>query len=1353
MNLHAGQSRVPGIADAMARPELPTYPFRISYGANDDRLRDFYIPALERSVRFDRTTGLFSSAALAVAAAGIVRLIQNGGRMRLLCGARLSIEDVEVIRNRKGAAGETAGNRRPGRRPGVVSGGSVPRALLALVLGGAFGAMVCAEPVAPAATGIELVRNGGFEDGAPGSVPIAWSRCARVPAGAVLEWTIGDAHSGKRALRIRSAYEADRPWFWWQQMFRLRGAKTLEVSAFIRSRDLSRGAVLVLRFQNAAGRLLRSFHIPDLPRNTAGWVEVRKRIAVPAGAVRAVLQFSMHGSGSILLDDLRVAAVLAAGHGSFARERVAPVLRTPQPVRIDGRPDEWAGVPELRVQGARRVSNAEAVVEQSEDSRGAADLSFAFRLTYDHRALYLTATVRDDVRRTTTPYWRGDSIQFALDTRWQRREKGYGPGDFAFGLELGEGDTPARVVLDRRPDAVRLDPGDVSVRARSQTGGYTVEVALPWAALGCAVPRHGTVMGFTILVNDSDGAGRKWAEWTPGIALGKSPARYGTLVFLERADQPAVFVMPGNSVPTDLRPLVVRAVLVSLASRPTPVEVAASLTPEPDGAAAVVLRQSTPLERGVTHLPFVFRPETLTPGPMRLDVRCGPARFTQELQIIGLRKLVEQVRARLPGLRAKERELADLIGQGRGRGLDVALCDATCVSAEYFLRWIPADLAREGDEELARRETERLETLVDRALAEVRAILANPEQHPAVPVADVRKARLERGNWVVDGRPVFLIGLNQLPLDVLPDLNRFGGNFVTVTGGAAAWTLDRGPEPDPVALERAVIAPARRLAQYPVRINVLFGHRMPRWAAEKYPDITAVDGHFMDYDIDHPAAQQLTCTAFEAAARELRRIPGGVTCYDVWNEAGYWKMSARGLEKFRRTMKQQYRSIAALNRTWGTDYATFAALKPLRDPQTHPAGYRDWAVWNDARVAEFARRMRDAVRRGDPGALVTMKITNEAVVMGSRSLTFGRRRVSGHGMGLDRWALARLFDIQGCDTRPTLLSPDYAFAWRYPGMAYDLQRSMAPGKPIDDSEWHGIQTVYFVNEDQPAVYLDAALWFSYLHGMDMNITWWWSRTGAGEPKQSWFHGSLLTQPQLLDAWARNNITVQRFAPEIVAFQEQRPRVRLLFSKPSAVLDLHYLDTLFACYESLSWFGIPVGFVTEQMLLDHPPRMDVLVIPAARHASDGVRQAVARLAEAGTTVVEIGGDCLTLDAHGRRRDTTGGVAAGPKLEDPGDPAAWGALLKQRGLLDGPRCIGPDGFSSKPVAFRTVRLGDRRLGYLLGLGKSEAVVRLVDAAGKPLPRRSLLSGKTTDGPRHVRPYQVDLFEFELAAASRR
>ncbi|MBA4397095.1 MAG: hypothetical protein C0394_06910 [Syntrophus sp. (in: bacteria)] len=67
--------------------------FSNSYGPLDDRLNGLYLPALARSVRYDRTTGSFSAAALAIAARGVDALIRNRGHMRLLVGAGLEDGD------------------------------------------------------------------------------------------------------------------------------------------------------------------------------------------------------------------------------------------------------------------------------------------------------------------------------------------------------------------------------------------------------------------------------------------------------------------------------------------------------------------------------------------------------------------------------------------------------------------------------------------------------------------------------------------------------------------------------------------------------------------------------------------------------------------------------------------------------------------------------------------------------------------------------------------------------------------------------------------------------------------------------------------------------------------------------------------------------------------------------------------------------------------------------------------------------------------------------------------------------------------------------------------------------------
>ena len=60
-------------------------------------VEEFYVPALERSVRYDRVAGYFSSSALAVASSGIDALLENDGEMRLVVGTELYTTDRPVL--------------------------------------------------------------------------------------------------------------------------------------------------------------------------------------------------------------------------------------------------------------------------------------------------------------------------------------------------------------------------------------------------------------------------------------------------------------------------------------------------------------------------------------------------------------------------------------------------------------------------------------------------------------------------------------------------------------------------------------------------------------------------------------------------------------------------------------------------------------------------------------------------------------------------------------------------------------------------------------------------------------------------------------------------------------------------------------------------------------------------------------------------------------------------------------------------------------------------------------------------------------------------------------------------------
>lgn len=69
-------------------------------GVNEtDVVSDFYIPVLEKTVRYDRVAGYFSSRTFASAAKGIASLVRNSGKMRLVTSHAFTPRDIGVFQD------------------------------------------------------------------------------------------------------------------------------------------------------------------------------------------------------------------------------------------------------------------------------------------------------------------------------------------------------------------------------------------------------------------------------------------------------------------------------------------------------------------------------------------------------------------------------------------------------------------------------------------------------------------------------------------------------------------------------------------------------------------------------------------------------------------------------------------------------------------------------------------------------------------------------------------------------------------------------------------------------------------------------------------------------------------------------------------------------------------------------------------------------------------------------------------------------------------------------------------------------------------------------------------------------
>lgn len=72
--------------------------FSMSYNnQKSDVVHEFLLPALKESVEYDRAVGFFSSTSLLSITLGIKELVNNDGKIKIICSPKLSDEDIKSI--------------------------------------------------------------------------------------------------------------------------------------------------------------------------------------------------------------------------------------------------------------------------------------------------------------------------------------------------------------------------------------------------------------------------------------------------------------------------------------------------------------------------------------------------------------------------------------------------------------------------------------------------------------------------------------------------------------------------------------------------------------------------------------------------------------------------------------------------------------------------------------------------------------------------------------------------------------------------------------------------------------------------------------------------------------------------------------------------------------------------------------------------------------------------------------------------------------------------------------------------------------------------------------------------------
>jgi hypothetical protein len=184
------------------------------------------------------------------------------------------------------------------------------------------------------------------------------------------------------------------------------------------------------------------------------------------------------------------------------------------PIVIDGNLAEFAGAPAVGLSGAEVGSDSTAQV----------------RALWDEDRLYVAWDVKDATQRINQggpdgEVWNGDGVEVMLDAA-ANGTAAPDADDYHVGINV-QGD-----VRDEQGGGSPWDATWSSGVQRAVTTtalGYTVEVSIPWSALGIASAGGGLELGFDVAVNDSDSAGEvKAFDWI-GLSVFAQPMRWGRL--------------------------------------------------------------------------------------------------------------------------------------------------------------------------------------------------------------------------------------------------------------------------------------------------------------------------------------------------------------------------------------------------------------------------------------------------------------------------------------------------------------------------------------------------------------------------------------------------------------------------------------------------------------------------------------------------------------------------------------------------------------------------------------------------------------------------------------------------------
>ena len=569
---------------------------------------------------------------------------------------------------------------------------------------------------------------------------------------------------------------------------------------------------------------------------------------------------------------------------------------------------------------------------------------------------------------------------------------------------------------------------------------------------------------------------------------------------------------------------------------------------------------------------------------------------------------------------------------------DFTITDILC---NDYRNWYGANGCALG-EAVPCRELNKTLDILNRATADIKKLLSTPGLHRRPVPSHLMLGTVAKGSYLYrDGdltKPVFPGGYDHgnyafyygFPSDVLPQVETIGQDSEEVVAHIATLL----PTPDGVndSEVQRIVDSFDQLYQFGLTSGLVLMCRLPDWVVQKYPDIALYMQSSCKYNIDHPMIRTFWEQGLTALIGKLKSHPA-LHSFRLGNEVYFGivgnqtAISTYTTEKWRTWLKNKYGDINALNAAWKSSFKNFSVVffpKKKDSASLHgTAQWYDFCRFNADRVIDYYTWFTGLVRKLDPDTPSHVKYVNKNLfdaIMAN---------------GLDRFALNKLTNWSGCDTRvmtaptaeidtPNRNPGQYALDW-LTTIGYTWMRSTASDKLVVDMEIHPISTVKTRNGSLPDNHMTAATWIIHLQGLSLHLLWAWPRFANGSYRFDKVD-TIASLPQAVDSYARSLAYINALGPEVVALASAAPRpVCMLWSVISSMQDQSYLHAQIDAFEALSFFGPQPWFIAEPDIdekgIDNSCK--VVVVPGQRYVSDKTITAIKKYIDQGGNIIIIG----------------------------------------------------------------------------------------------------------------------------------